>query len=498
MLDTFSKTFKLNHKGNIYAIGDIHGDIIPLIICLRDCCNVIKKKSNIILKKQVFNFNQNKIDDDLNYQMNKEWDDTTFVDNLNYEWCGDNAYVVFCGDLLDNVRGEIEKKPGEFPFEEARIFKFINAINKEAMEKNGRIFKILGNHDMYNLNGRVKTSYSSYVSQYAQNYDGYKNDADGRLDYFGKGKPGAKLIGEDDAYLFLMINDFIFVHGGISTTSISVDNIEQVNESLMKYIYDISENNVFDTETNNIENSLTFSNGDDDGLVKDRYFGFVDGKTEEEMCTVLYNRFVIICRDIKNKYNDISQENKNICNPNKMKLVIGHCNQNKITSDSNKIFKSGFSQLVHYDEDKQFIEEYTAPVFKGEPSKKTGIYGITVSCGDRNIDKYLDKDIDKYLEINFNKPSIFRLDVGMSRGFNLMEAGYKFKEYILSRTPQVLKIIYKKLNDPHISVIKSSYQNTMIHLTELDNNPYKDKYKKYKSKYNYIKQNLINNGVIIN
>lgn len=481
MSDIFFETFKLNHEGNIYAIGDIHGDIIPLIICLRDCCNVIKKIDS-------FNFDQDTIDNDLNLQMNKEWDDITFVDNLNYEWCGENAFVVFCGDLLDNVRGEIEKKPGEFPFEEARIFKFINAINKQAMNQNGRIFKILGNHDMYNLNGRVKTSYSSYVSQYAQNYDGYKDGADGRLDYFGKGKPGAKLIGEDNAYLFLMINDIIFVHGGISTSAISVDNIEQVNESLMKYIYDINENNVFDTETNSIENSLTFSNGEDDGLVKDRYFGFVDGKTEEEMCTTLYNRFVIICRDIKKKYNDISQENKNICNPNKMKLVIGHCNQNKMTSDSNKIFKSGFSKLVIYNKDKQFIEEYTTPVFKGEPSIKTGIYGITVSCGDRN----------KNLKINFDNPSIFRLDVGLSRGFNLMEAGLKFKEYILSRTPQVLKMIYKKSNYSQFSVIKSSYQNTMIHLTELDNNPYKHKYKKYKSKYNYIKQSLINSGIVIN
>ena len=77
MSDIFFETFKLNHEGNIYAIGDIHGDIIPLIICLRDCCNVIKKIDS-------FNFDQDTIDNDLNLQMNKEWDDITFVDNLNY------------------------------------------------------------------------------------------------------------------------------------------------------------------------------------------------------------------------------------------------------------------------------------------------------------------------------------------------------------------------------------------------------------------------------
>jgi hypothetical protein len=231
--------------------------------------------------------------------MKKEWCDETFKDDLNYEWCGGNSYVVFCGDILDNVRGPIYEKPGEFPFEEARIFKFINSINKQAMEENGRLFKVLGNHDMYNLNGKVKTSYSTYVSQYAQNYIGYKQGALNRFDYFGKGKPGAHLIGEDGAFLFLMINDFIFVHGGISSSLIDVDKIQKINSSLMTYIYDTTRNNKFDGETNNDENSLTFSHGD--GLVLDRYFGFVNGKTEEEMCETLYNKFEIICKDMKKK-----------------------------------------------------------------------------------------------------------------------------------------------------------------------------------------------------
>ena len=247
------ETFISNFNSIIYAIGDIHGDMMPLVMCLRDCFGVIKKKG--------FYFNQNEIDDDLVTQMNKEWDDETFKDDLNYEWCGNNSYVVFCGDILDNVRGPIYKKPGEFPFEEARIFKFINSINKQAMAQNGRLFKVLGNHDMYNLNGKVRSSYSTFVSKYAKQYQGYKQNAQGRLDYFGRGKPGAHLIGEDGAYLFLMINNFIFVHGGISNSLISIENIKKINSSLMKYIYNSDNNdNTFDTETPNTENSLTFSN----------------------------------------------------------------------------------------------------------------------------------------------------------------------------------------------------------------------------------------------
>ena len=450
------ETFITNFNSIIYGIGDIHGDIIPLIICLRDCCKVIRKKKG-------FNFKQDKKDKDLFLQMKKEWCDKTFKDDLNYEWCGGNSYVVFCGDILDNVRGPIYEKPGEFPFEEARIFKFINSINKQAMEENGRLFKVLGNHDMYNLNGKIKTSYSTYVSQYAQNYIGYRQGAEGRLDYFGRGKPGAHLIGEDGAYLFLMINDFIFVHGGISSSLINVKTVNKINSSLMKYIYDSNCDNKFDGETDNDENKLTFSDGD--GLVLDRYFGFVNGKTEEEMCETLYDKFKIICHDMR--------KNKFDCDPKKMKLVIGHCNQNLITSKKNQIFKSGFSKLIKSD---SFTQEFSKPVFSGESSKEHGIYGITVSCGDRKEDDTID----------VNNPSIFRIDVGMSRGFNLMDYN---EDFILSRTPQVLKVDYTNTN-PEMSVIKSVLKNTLLHAPRISENPYKSRYKKYKLKYTELKKKV--------
>ena len=164
------------------------------------------------------------------------------------------------------------------------------------------------------------------------------------------------------------------------------------------------------------------------------------------------------------------------CNPDKMKLVIGHCNQNLITSENNQIFKSGFSRLVN---NNLVSQEFTKPVFKGDASKETGIYGITVSCGDRKYDSTID----------YNNPSIFRIDVGMSRGFNLMDFS---EDFILSRTPQVLKVDYRK-PDPETSVIKSTLPNTLLHLTELDNNPYKHKYEKYKLKYYKLKEEVNNN-----
>lgn len=143
-----------------------------------------------------------------------------------------------------------------------------------------------------------------------------------------------------------------------------------------------------------------------------------------------------------------------------MKLVIGHCNQNLITSKKNQIFKSGFSKLIKSD---SFTQEFSKPVFSGESSKEHGIYGITVSCGDRKDDDTID----------VNNPSIFRIDVGMSRGFNLMDYN---EDFILSRTPQVLKVDYTNTN-PEMSVIKSILKNTLIHAPRISENPYKSRYK---------------------
>ena len=481
MKEQILNSFKNDNFSKIFAIGDIHGDIIPLIVCLRDCCKVIRKKSN-------FNFKQEEFDTDLNIEMLKEWNDITFKDDLNYKWIGENSAVIFCGDLLDNVRGSIQKKPQEYPMEEARIFKFINAINKEAVLKGGRLFKILGNHDMYNLNGVTKNKLSSYVSKYAINYEGYKQGATNRLDYFYKGNPGSKLIGEDNAYLFLMIKDFIFVHGGISSSLLNVKNIEKTNTSLMEFINN-NQNKIFDLETDSIENQLTFSNDDNDGLVHDRFFGFKDdiinNNEEKEMCSILYNKFILLCNDLKQKL-----QNNNYCEPNKMKLVIGHCIQNKSTSDSNKIFKASFSNLNSENKLNNFVisQEFNSPVYKGEPSKYTSIYGITVSCGDRNENNIID----------YNNPSIFRIDVGMSRGFN---KGRFSKEKIYSRTPQVLKIEYIQ-GKPKISIIKSTYENTIKHLysylpfndLEANFDIYRYKYLKYKSKYlDLLEKNLFSN-----
>ena len=146
MLDLDS--FRLDATNNIiYAMGDIHGDIIPLIVCLRDCCQVIKKKAS-------YDFKQNEVDMDMINELKKESNDESYVSDLNYEWCGENAYVVICGDIINNSRNG-GTKPQDFPFEEAKILKFINALNKQAIPLSGKIFKLIGNLKNSSFNFKI-------------------------------------------------------------------------------------------------------------------------------------------------------------------------------------------------------------------------------------------------------------------------------------------------------------------------------------------------------
>jgi hypothetical protein len=120
-------------------------------------------------------------------------------------------------------------------------------------------------------------------------------------------------------------------------------------------------------------------------------------------------------------------------------------------------------------------EFYSEEIYNGDEKKVDGVIinnGISISC---NKDKI---------------PQIYRLDVGLSRG------AYNFKnndsdEYIYSRTPQVLKIVYQDYV-PKVSIIKSSVENTRIHVPglgisndDIAPNMFLSKYQNYSFKFYY-------------
>ena len=88
----YNSDIRVNSDKRIVVFSDIHADFHALLIALRDCAKVIRKK-NII--------------DDLEYQLNLNLNNTTeYIDDLGYEWVSDcDTYVVLVGDIIDGSRG---------------------------------------------------------------------------------------------------------------------------------------------------------------------------------------------------------------------------------------------------------------------------------------------------------------------------------------------------------------------------------------------------------
>lgn len=169
----------------IFALSDIHGDPDDLIIQLRDCAKVIRKRDPRKFNAEIydtdltkyFNVDLDEIEVDLLYGGEIKQNSTGTYDyeyDWGYEWCGGNAIVVIVGDILDLFRRSTTKTiPSinintQLPFEyeqiELKIIKFLNVLDEQARLVGGSIIKLIGNHEIMNFFGDNK--YKSYYENY--------------------------------------------------------------------------------------------------------------------------------------------------------------------------------------------------------------------------------------------------------------------------------------------------------------------------------------------
>ena len=131
-------------QSRVIIIGDIHGDFEVAIRCL-------------ILAKCI-----EQIDIPINKTVN---DMNMFFNKL--KWIGGETYIVQLGDQIDRVRPQ-NWDNNEISIDEAfedegstlEIFYLFYHLNKLASIVNGRVFSIIGNHEIMNVNGNFR-----YVSK---------------------------------------------------------------------------------------------------------------------------------------------------------------------------------------------------------------------------------------------------------------------------------------------------------------------------------------------
>jgi hypothetical protein len=332
----------------IISLSDIHGDIQSLIIALRDCGNVIKKK--------IVNFDNNKYDEDLEnlLLLDISSNENNYKDDLNYEWCGCDTHIAIVGDFLDarrdyndiNINKKIilsqngefkiieEKLYGinEYPQIEIKLFKFLNSINKQAMRVGGRIIKMFGNHEIYNI---LSDNYHDFIEKYnyketvtATNY--YKNQ--NRFDSFNIGGEGYKLLIEDGMYILFKINNNLFIHGELineHNEDSFLKNMTFEDYNYINYVINFDSNLLYNSNIkfkqniiiNNLINIYKMIGLDSNGPLWKRTFGNYNNIEER------FTNNKDFCNNVKSIFTILKDNNLFDDNVDDLRIIIGHCPQ---------------------------------------------------------------------------------------------------------------------------------------------------------------------------
>ena len=453
----------IKHNGPIFTLSDIHGDINAFIITLRDCAKVIKKR--VV-------FDPTKIDDNIetNLLIDINVNENIYDESLGYEWCGNNSFIVICGDMIDPYRGpkDCKTKHGDlcnkYPQTEIKLLKFINNISKQAQIKNGRIVKLLGNHELNNI-----LSNTGLATKYTFTYDdNYYKDIE-RRDIFNVGQPGFKLLFEDGCNMLIKINNSIFVHGQLPKIQ-TINDIDKIN----KFI----NNNDYQDRLEIWENVLNEYDSDS-GPLWDREWS-LDKNIDER---IQNNKQTNYCDNIIKKEIKRFLGNMDI---NNIRVVLGHCPQYfSSTNDNNN---TTMTKKIRNDQQSKTYSSEKILEGKINANDQDTIFGITMQC-------------PKPIKNGKTDFFVYHVDIGSSRGFDsdysIIKNIQDENRHLFSRTPQILSIDQNE----NITIIKSKMKNTRIHLPRYDyeemikgkpelslsSNNYDKKYRKYKQKYLELK-----------
>lgn len=423
--------------GNLYAIGDIHGDIRALIICLRDLCKVIV--SNNITDKLL----QTRRDEYMIEMINRDVDlyDTRLYDqSLGYKWIGGTSIVVIVGDILDNLRrvDDYNNKNIDYPMEEVKMLLFLNTMKFMAQREGGRIITLLGNHDVLNLNG---SSIDSFVSEKAlrtkikisgRDYD--------RKTFFKIGNYGSVLMSYGGFGILVKVNDFVFTHACL-LRDFPFRDIVKVNNDINEYF----DKGQYDEISEILHSTRMYS------FLNNRFQSYwydvvSYDKDDTSFCSGLV-------RTINNVFPGIE--------PLPI-LVVGH-----------EVQSSAFKPLT----ESQKVYSLSRVTEKGHRTRSV----VTTPI---NVQPKTPKDYESTFTMNCTLqrrgyPLIIRIDVAMSTMFDMpyhpkyknpakdrieeIEISSEKLLRIKSRCPHVLHIEYNSGNIEKIESIRSSTYNTLLH-----------------------------------
>ena len=247
---------RIDNVRRIIAIGDIHGDL-DLAFNFLKVGKLIEIYDKVPSNKDYIRIPYNIQPENVNDLINNFLNSTDYYKNdknmiFKYiTWIGDDSYVVQVGDQIDRCRPLYNKKcEKEFTtFEDENsditIMYLFDELNKLAIKNNGRIFSLIGNHEIMNFDDNY-----DYVS-----YKGI-NEIKNRQKVFKdmRKKVACTRLG------ILVIGEIGFVHGGLALLLAKKyaesphinDGLYDVNRIIREYIFYEQNSILVNTDNNNM------------------------------------------------------------------------------------------------------------------------------------------------------------------------------------------------------------------------------------------------------
>lgn len=159
-------------------------------------------------------------------------------DRLN--WIGRNTIVVQIGDQIDRCRDsfkgcEIPESTINDENSDLKILLFLTKLDLQAQKVGGRVFSLIGNHEIMNVIGDLR--YVSYQGLKA--YQNNDNLLHGRRELFKRGGKIAKFLSETRVGV-LIIGNNLFVHGGLVKELALKYSLEDINSILRMFLINLN------------------------------------------------------------------------------------------------------------------------------------------------------------------------------------------------------------------------------------------------------------------
>ena len=236
----------ISNVSRIIAIGDVHGDMKLIIECL--------EISNVILRIKNMKNIQNKISVVLNDE--KQY----------YDWIGKDTIVVQIGDQNDSCRPNNNTCDDPIA-DDINIFNFFTQLHKLALGHGGGVYSLIGNHEIMNIEGNFEYTSNADIQMFKNYKDPYTNKIirdpiDARRHAFTNGNQYANFMGCTRKSA-LIINDFLFVHGGISASFLKNfrgrDKLHELNTIVKNWLLNTLQTNSHQIIMNQILNDNEYS-----------------------------------------------------------------------------------------------------------------------------------------------------------------------------------------------------------------------------------------------